>query len=185
MWFTETPWPPLAILGLVGAIFLWVALQTQRGKWLVAALVCVVLALAVWFIERAIVTPGEHVEGNLLALVQAFQQNDEPGTLQYISTGPNSLGLVVLAKLAIHSVDIDANYRITDVQIQTQANDTAATSHFRLNATLRMATQGNLGHKPFRFNGKWRIEAGEWRLVEIEELDPINGQVLNRFDMLK
>ena len=185
MWFTETPWPPLAILGLVGALFLWVALQAQRGKWLVAVGVCVVLALAVWFIERAIVTPGEQVEGNLLALVEAFQKNDDLGTLKYISTGPNSLGLVMLVKLAIHAVDIDPDYRITDVQIQTQANDTAATSHFRVNATIRMAMQGNLGHKPFRFNGKWRIEAEEWRLVEIEELDPINGKVLNRFDMLK
>lgn len=185
MWFTETPWPPLAILGLIGVLFLWVALQTQRGKWLVAVGGCVVLALAVWLIERAIITPGEHVERNLLSLVEAFQKNDEPATLKNISTGPNSLGLVALVKLAIHAVDIDPDYRITDVQIQTQANDTAATSHFRVNATLRLPTQGNLGHKPFRFNGKWRVETGEWRLVEIEELDPINGEVLNRFDMVK
>lgn len=185
MWFTETPWPPLAIIGLVGALFLWMALQTQRGKWLVAVGVSVVLALAVWFIERAIVTPGEQVEQHLLSLVDAFQKNDEPATLKYISAGPNSLSLVALVKLANAAVDIDPDYRITDVQIQTQANDTAATSHFRVNATLRLPTQGNLGRKPFRFNGKWRIESGEWRLVEIEELDPINGKVLNRLDMVK
>ena len=185
MWFTETPWPPVAMLGLVCLAFLFVAIQTQRGRWLVAAGLCVVLALAVWFVERVIVTPGEQVEGNLLALVEAFQKNDEPGTLKLISAGPNSVGLVILAKLGIHAVDLDADYRITDVQIQTQANHTAATSHFRVNATLHMPTQGNLGRKPFRFNGKWRIEAGQWRLTEIEELDPLNGEVLNRFHMLK
>jgi hypothetical protein len=185
MWFTETPWPPIAILGLAGGAFLFAALQTQRGKWLVAVGVCLVLALAVWFIERAIVTPGEQVEGNLLALVEAFQKNDEAGTLKHISTGPNSLGLAVLVKLAILSVDIDPDYRITDVQIQTQAHDTAATSHFRVNANIHMPTQGNLGHKPFRFLGKWRIEAGQWRLTEIAELDPINGKVLDRFHLLK
>lgn len=183
MWFTETPWPPIAILGLVGGAFLVAALQSQRGKWLVAAGLCVVLAIAVWFIEAAIVTPGEQVEANLLAMVQAFQKNDDPGTLKFIS--PGSPKLMLLAKLAIPLVDMNEDYRITDVQIQTFANNTGATSHFRVNATVHMPTQGNLGHMPFRFNGKWRIEAGQWRLTEIEELDPINGQVLNRFDKLR
>ena len=185
MWFSETPWPPMAMLGLVGGGCLWAALQTQRGKWLVAVGLCVVLAVAVWFIEAAIVTPGEQVEANLLAMVEAFQQNDERGTLKMISAGRQSLGLVLLVKMAIHAVDVDPDYRITDVQIQTHANDTAATSHFRVNATIHMPTQGNLGHKPFRFNGKWRIEAGEWRLTELEELDPVNGEALNRFHLLK
>ena len=183
MWFTETPWPPIAILGLVGFVLLFAALQTQRGKWLIAAGLCVVLAIAVWFIEAAIVTPGEHVEGNLLAMIVAFQKNDEPGTLKFIS--PASKSLMTLAQMGLKLVDLDEGYRITDVQIKTLANNTAATSHFRVNATLRMPTQGNLGHKPFRFNGKWRIEAGQWRLTEIEELDPINGEVLNRFHLLK
>ncbi len=183
MWFTETPWPPIAILGLLGGACLFAAMQTQRGKWLVAAGLCVVLAVAVWFIEAAIVTPGEQVEANLLAMVQAFQKNDEPGTLKFIS--PGSPKLVLLVKLAIPLVDIGEDFRITDVQIQTFANDTGATSHFRVNTTVHTPMQGNLGHMPFRFNGKWRIEAGQWRLTQIEELDPINGEVLNRFDKLR
>ena len=183
MWFTETPWPPIAILGLVGGAFLVTALQTQRGKWLIATVLCAVLAIAVWFIEAAIVTPGEQVEANLLAMVRAFQKNDDPGTLQFIS--PGSPKLMLLAKMAIPMVDINEDYRITDVQIQTFANNTGATSHFRLNATVQTPTQGNVGHLPLRFNGKWRIEAGQWRLTEIEELDPINGKALNRFDQLR
>lgn len=185
MWFTETPWPPIAILGLVSFVLLAVALQTQRGKWLVAAGLCVALAIAVWFTERAIVTPGEQVERNLLAMIDAFQRNDEPGTLKFISPAPASAGLVALTKVGLNLVDLDEGYRVTDLQIQTLANKTAATSHFRVNATFRMPSQGNLGHIPFRFNGKWRVEAGQWRLTEIEELDPINGEVLNRFHMLK
>ncbi len=185
MWFTETPWPPIAILALMSIVFLIATLQSQRGKWLVAAVLCGVLAIAVWFIEGAIVTPGEHVEGNLLAMIDAFQKNDEPGTLKFISPAPASAGLVALARLGIKLVDLDEGYRVTDVHIKTLANNTAATSHFRVNATLRMSTQGNLGHLPFRFNGQWRIEAGQWRLTQIEELDPINGEVLNRFHMLK
>ena len=103
--------------------------------------------------------------------------------MKFIS--PGSPKLMLLAKVAIPLVDMNEDYRITDVQIQTFANNTGATSHFRVNATVHMPTQGNLGHMPFRFNGKWRIEAGQWRLTEIEELDPINGQVLNRFNKLR
>lgn len=183
MWFTETPWPPILILSLIGVGFLLVAMQTQHAKWLFAVIVVAVLAVAVWFAERAIVTPAEQVEGNLLAMIDAFQKNNEAEMLKFIS--PGQPALVALAKVGIQVVDMDAGYRVTDVQVKTFADNTAATSHFRVNSTIRMAQQGNLGHNPFRFNGQWQLEAGEWRLTGIEELDPITGEVLNRFDMLK
>lgn len=183
MWFTETAWPPIIILSLAGVACLLVAMQTQNAKWLVALGLVVIAAVAVWFVEKSIVTPREQVENHLLSMIDAFQKNNEAQTVSYIS--PGSPGLVALAKLGIQVVDVDPGYRVTDVQIKTIANETAATSHFRFNATIRMPSQGNLGHQPLRFNGKWRIEAGQWRLTEIEELDPINGEVLNRFHLLK
>ncbi len=185
MWFTETPWPPIAILGLVTLGFLFAAMQTQAIKWFAAAFLCVLLAFAVWVVERAIVTPGEHVEGSLLAMIDAFQKKNEAQTLRYISPAPVSAGLVALAKTAIKVVDVRDGYTVSDIQINTIANDTAATSHFRVNGTISTPSHGSIGHRPFRFNGKWRVEGGEWRLTEIEELDPINGKVLNRFHMLK
>lgn len=185
MWFTETPWPPIAILGLVALGSLFAAMQTQAIKWIATAVVCVVLALVVWTVERVIVTPGEMVEGSLLALIDAFQKKNEAQTLRYISPAPASAGLIALAKTAIKSVDVRDGYSVSDIQIKTIANDTAATSHFRVNGTISTPAHGSLGHKPFRFIGKWRLEGGEWHLTEIEELDPINGEVLNRFNMLK
>lgn len=185
MWFTETPWPPIAILGLVALGSLFAFVQTQTVKWLMPALVCVVLAFVVWTVERSIVTPGEKVEGALLAMVDAFQKKNEAGTLRYISPAPASEKLVILAKTAIKLVDVREGYTVSDIQVKTMANDTAATSHFRVNGTISIPTQGNIGHQPFRFNGKWRLEGGEWRLTEIEDLNPINGEVLNRFNLLK
>ena len=105
--------------------------------------------------------------------------------MKYISSAPASAGLVALARTAIKVVDVRDGYSVSDIQIKTMANDTAATSHFRVNGTISTPSQGNLGHRPFRFNGKWRVEGGEWRLTEIEELDPISGEVLQRFHMLK
>jgi hypothetical protein len=185
MWFTETPWPPIAILGLVALGSLFVAMQTQVMKWLVPACLCVVLACVVWTVERAIVTPGEKVEGSLLAMIDAFQKKNEAQTLRYISPAPASAGLVALAKTAMKLVDVKNGYTVSDIQINTFANDTAATCHFRVNGTVSTPSQGNVGHQPFRFNGKWRLEGGEWRLTEIEDLNPINGEVLNRFNELK
>lgn len=185
MWFTETPWPPIAVLGLVALGALFAAMQTQASKWLVSALLCLILAMVIWSVERSIVTPAEKVEGSLLAMIDAFQKKNEAQTLRYISPAPASAGLVALAKTAIKLVDVRDGYTVSDIQIKTLANDTAATSHFRVNGTISIPSHGNLGHRPFRFNGKWRLEGGEWRLTEIEELDPINGEVLNRFHMLK
>lgn len=183
MWFTETAWPPIIILSIIAVGCVLAAMQTQNAKWLMAVGLVILLAVAVWFVEKAIITPAEQVEANLLAMVDAFQKNNEAQTLSYIS--PGSKALIALAKLGIQVVDVEPGYRVTDIQVKTIANNTAATSHFRVNATIRMPSQGNLGHQPLRFNGKWRIEAGQWRLTEIEELDPINGEVLNRFHMLK
>jgi hypothetical protein len=183
MWFTETPWPPLAILGLIALGLLFAAFQTQQGKWLLAIVCCAVLALAVWFIEQAIITPGELVEANLLAMIDAFQKNDEPGTLKFIS--PSQKSLVALAQLGIKAVEFEPGYSVSDIQIKTIANNTAATSHFRFVGAVSVATQGNLSRMPFRFRGHWRIEAGQWRLTEIEDLDPINGKTLNRWNMLR
>ena len=183
MWFTETAWPPIILLSVVAVACVLAAIQTQRAKWLVAAGLVVLLAGAVWYVEKLIVTPSEQVEGNLLAMIDAFQKNNEAQTISYIS--PGSKGLVALAKLGIQVVDVEPGYRVTDIRVNTIANNTAATSHFRLNATIRMPSRGNLGHQPLRFNGKWRIEAGQWRLTEIEELDPIHGEPLNRFHLLK
>lgn len=183
MWFTETAWPPIVMLSIVAVACGLAAMLSQRGKWLVAAGLVVVLAGVVWYVEKLIVTPAEQVEANLLAMIDAFQKNNEAETISYIS--PQSKGLVALAKLGIQVVDVEPGYRVTDIRVTTIANDTAATSHFRVNATIRMPSQGNLGHQPLRFNGKWRVEAGQWRLTEIEELDPIHGEPLNRFHLLK
>lgn len=185
MWFTETPWPPIAVLGMVALSSLFVAMQTQASKWLISVFLCLVLAVAIWAVERSIVTPAEKVEGSLLAMIDAFQKKNEAQTLRYISPAPASAGLATLAKTAIKLVDVKDGYTVSDIQIKTLANDTAATSHFRVNGTISIPSQGNLGHRPFRFNGKWRLEGGEWRMTEIEELDPINGEVLNRFQLLK
>lgn len=185
MWFAETPWPTIAILGGVALGCLFLAMQTQAVKWFAAVVLCVILACLVWVMERAIVTPAERVEGALLAMIDAFQKKNEAQTLRYISPAPASAGLVALAKSAIKLVDVKEGYSVSDIQVKIFANDTAATSHFRVNGTISIPSQGSLGHRPFRFNGQWRLEAGEWHLTEIDDLDPINGEVLNRFDLLK
>ena len=151
MWFTETPWPSIAILGLVALGFLFVATQTQVMKWLIPALLCGVLAVVVWSVEKAVVTPGERVEGDLLAMIDAFQKKNEAQTLHYISPAPASAGLVALAKTSLKVVDVRDGYTVSDIQIKTFANDTAATSHFRVNGSISIPSQGSLGHRAFPF----------------------------------
>mgnify|MGYP003353082216 CR=1 FL=1 len=183
MWFTETPWPPILILAVIGIGFLAAAVQTQRANWLIAVMLTVLLAGGVWWVERIIVTPAEQVEVALLSMINAFQKNNDADTVKYISPGNPSL--IALAKTGIALVDIDPDYRVTDIQINMSNQNTTASSHFRLNATIRMTTQGNLGHMPLRFQGKWKREGEQWKLTVLEELDPIRGDVLNRFHVLK
>lgn len=184
MWFTETPWPPVGILLFVSLILFGIGWQTQRTSWMAGVGLCLAAAWGVWLVEGWIVTPSEVVESRVTKLVAAFQKNDEAATVRHLSAGLDAIPLVLLAKLAVATVDLDEGYRLTDMQITLHSNDTAATSHFRVNGNIRMATQGNLGPKPFRFMGYWRLEKGEWKLHKIDDLDPITGEVLNRYELL-
>lgn len=184
MWFTETPWPPIAILFFGGLVLFGIGWQTQQAKWMAGVALCLVLAAVVWVVERSIVLPSEIVEAHLSELVAAFQKNDDPGTVQHLSAGLDALPLVLLAKVSLDKVDLAEGYRLTDMQVTMLANDTGAQSHFRVNGVISIQSQGNLGTKPFRFMGYWRLEKGAWKLYKIDDLDPISGKVLNRFGML-
>src|SRR5436305_1758189 len=51
-WFTENPWPPIFILGLVVCALLAVWSSQKRGIWLIGVFAAVALAVAIFFVEK-------------------------------------------------------------------------------------------------------------------------------------
>lgn len=180
MWFTETPWPPIMILAAIAAGFGAAFLSTQRAKHILPILLLGVLAIGVYVIEEQIVTERERVETSIHEVAAAFQRQDMTGTLAYFSE--QALTLRLKAAGALLGVQVQDDLRITDVSVEMSNSESRARAHFRANGSFSVVPYGDVGHQPTRWNVDWQKEGGEWRIVNVERLDPINGEVMDIFE---
>lgn len=168
MWFTENPWPPIIFLAAVGVVLGMTGISRQQVKYYVFAGLCFLLCLVVWIVEQQVVTEGEKIELRIYALAEAFQQNELERTLSFFSR--SNLGLLATVAAAVAAVDIEEDYRITDYEVTLKAEQTLATTHFRVNVTANVLRHGNVGRQPTRWLVDWRIEGGEWKITEVSRL---------------
>lgn len=174
MWFTEDAWAPIIIFIMIGGALAFVAHSQQKPRLFVAAAFMGILAGMTYFIERAIVTEREKIEASIDDLARAFHENDRTGTLNYIS--PQNVEAQNLANRALNTVDIEDDYRITDMKIEISAENTLAQSHFRVNVTA--TAFGVTSPAKTRWKLLWRKEGGKWKITEVKRLDPITGAEL-------
>jgi hypothetical protein len=177
MWFTENPWPPMLLASLGALIFLGVWNSDRRSLYFVLALVCLGLTGVFYAVERAIVTDGEKLQAQVVQLCDQFRKRD-PATLDHFSsTAPD---LKSLCKMAMEAVEIGNDLRLTDFQTKFTGQNSRATVHFRANATI--SAGGFSGHHPFRCILGFQKEAGTWKIVDVQRLDPIKGDKMEVMD---
>lgn len=173
MWFTETPWPPV-VLALVGAAFLLVAWSSRgQTKFLVGAVLLVLLCVVIYVVEGQIVTDAERVEASVHELCHAFQRKDE-ATYDYISQTAPEIKVALMGAMALVRVQDDLS--VTDVSVEMLAQNSRALSHFRANATIDVVGYGNVGRQPSRWELTWQREDDEWKVIRVTRLHPITGE---------
>lgn len=178
-WFTENPWPLVVLLGIGGGILLAAWSSSRRKVWLAASLSAVGAAVAVYFVERAIVTDRERVEQNVLDLTAAFQRHDRDKTLSFFSLQAPEWRNIV--ELALERVAVKDDLSVKDMSVRLSNENTRAVSHFRANGTV--SYEGNsLGHQPSRWELTWQKEAGDWKIVEVKRLNTIKDEKLEIFE---
>jgi hypothetical protein len=180
MWFTETPWPPIIALAALAIAFAGAFISTQRAKFVAPILLLAALAIIVYVVEQQIVTERERVEQSIYDVAAAFQRQDVEGTLTYFSA--QALLLRLQAAGAVAGVQVQDDLRITDVSIEMKNSDSRARSHLRANGTFAVIGYGDVGHQPTRWNVDWQKEGGQWRIIYVERLDPITGEVMGIFE---
>ena len=197
MWFTETPWPPIFILAVIAACLAAAFSATQRSVYLAGILVLALLGGGIYFIEKQIVTEAERVEAAIYGVTDAFQDRDVERTVSYFSDNAalpddrlppflrfvaRNVSLRTVVAGAVSTIQVEDDLRITDVSVETSNNDSLAKSHFRANGSFIVPGAGNVGHQPTRWEFRWRQEAGEWRIIDVQRLDPINGEPMGVFE---
>src|SRR5579871_5866266 len=84
-WLTDNPWPAVFALGIIACALLAIWTSQKRAIWIVGALLAIAAAVAVYFVERSIITEREIVEQKVFDLKDAFVRSDRTAVLTYFS----------------------------------------------------------------------------------------------------
>lgn len=171
MWFTENAWPPMLIAGLVALIFIAMWNGNRRGIYLVIAAICLAMIGGIYAMERAIVTQGELLQKDVVQLCEQFRQRD-PKVVDHFSENAGVFRAAALAAMAL--VEVKSEIRTTDFQTTFTNENSRANVHFRANGEF--STMGFSGPHPLRAILTYQKEGSDWKIVDVQRLDPINGK---------
>lgn len=180
MWFTEDPWPPVMVLVVLAVVFGLAWNATRRGRYILLALGLVVLAFGVLVVEELVVTQAEEVEARVLALADDVVRGDVEKVLGYFSDEAQSVKSAIGSRL--EDVQVEEDLRITDLQVTMDSAGTQAESHFRANG--RVSYRSWTSNTSTRWNLTWQKEGTSWKILKVERLDPIEGEVINTWSGL-
>lgn len=180
MWFTETPWPPIFVFGVMAAVLVAVWSAQKRAWPLMGAVALVVLCVLTFVFERFYITDAERVEENILGVAHAFQRKDLEKTLSYFSLQADSLRANVENAMLFVTVENDLD--VKDMSVSLVSAGSQAVSRFRANATVSVKGFGNVGFKPSRFEVTWRREGGDWKIVQVDRLDILQDKKIGLLD---
>ncbi len=188
MWFTETPWPPILILSVLGVLlFLGWASQRKTG-YLAGVALCVALCGLVFVVEQQIVTETERVEQRLLDFTAAFQRDSlKRGLINAVLGGGPELESLKfiqgdevrrLTTQALDLVDIQDDVRISDIRTRMTNQDSRAITQFRASASVTVSGYSAV-RQPSRWELTWGKEDGEWKVLRATRLNFLSGQPLD------
>lgn len=189
MWFTETPWPPIIGLCVVGVLLFLGWLSQRKTAFLAGVALCLALCGIVFIVEQQIVTERERVEQRLLDFAAAFQQDSmRQGLGNVVVPGPESASLSFIsasaegtrrmAEIALNFVDIPEPVRISDVRTTMSNNNSRAVTQFRASATVRVGSQTDGVHQPTRWELTWQREKEDWKILRATRLHFMSGEAL-------
>lgn len=142
---------------------------------------CVLLAAAAVATDAGIETDRERVERSVVDVVRAFERADETALLQHVSL--RAVCERALMQFAFQAVTAEHPLSLKDIQVTLQNEDSIAVSTFRVNGSVAVRGR-SLGHQPSQWRVTWRKEAGEWRIIRIQELDPLRSEPLERLQQI-
>ncbi len=177
MGFIEDAWSPIIGLLAVAVFFAGSWYARPRKAPLIGVLAALAACVAVWLVERQVVTPAEEVERDVMGMVDACQRGNIEETVAFIS--PQAVGWRAAVAAAMALVDVQDDVRVTDMRVQVRAGGTMAVSRFRANATVR--TSGPIeytGRHPSRWELTWQKVGDQWKVIEIRRLSVVGDREL-------
>ncbi len=170
-YITDNSLPILLILAAVAVV----ALITGMPKGKSVAAVCVLAGLGLFVLEQNLVSPSEQVEIQIEEMLGNFRARDIDAIAGQISK--NSPALIDEARRGLDLVDVTDRFTVKSVEVEFDTAGTKATAFVRANGVLTLRTQGGGSRNvPTYWRTIWVQNADTWKLSEVVELNPVNGQ---------
>ncbi len=179
MWFTENAWQPMLLFTLLAMISGMVWYRRLQSRYLIVMACCLIIVAATWVVERSVVTAREQVHDSVVGIVTSFQQRDLDRTVSYVSSQAEDLKTLI--GTAYNWVEVKDDMRLTAIETELLNQNTRAKSKFRVNATVKALQRDYTGHQPTHWETTWQLEEGDWRMINILQLDPVTGNVITDF----
>lgn len=171
MWFTENPWPPMLIATIAALVCLGIWNNERRNLYFILGMIFLGTTGGIYAVERVIVTEGEQLQQNVRQLCDQFRKRD-PAALEHFSDSATELK--ELCRSAMELVQIHEDLRVSAFETTITNHNSRASVHFRANGTI--SSSGMTAYHPFRCVLTFQKEAGVWKIIDVERLDPINGE---------
>lgn len=176
-YLTENPWPVIIVLIAVAVV----GFLTGSGKGRAVAGVCAVLCVALFFLERYLVSPGEEIEQRVELLLEEFRAADIDGIGEILSS--QNQGLKDTAARGLELVEIEDSFHIASVDVSINETDSdedsarTAVAMIRANGNLTLLKHGGGSrHVPTYWKTTWVFQNDQWRLDKVVRLNPANGK---------
>jgi hypothetical protein len=175
-WLTENPWPLLLLLAGTAVVALILGVPKGRS----VSIVCVLAAVGLYLVEMSIVTPAEEVEAQLQTMLEAFRERNQDSIARAIADEAPKLRETAAQGLEL--VTLTNDFHIKDLEVTLRSDGLTADAHLRANGTL-IVNQGDAAARVFtRWQTVWKHIGGDWKLVEVKRLDPVNSQEIGILD---
>lgn len=170
---TENPWPAMIVLVSAAAACVIQGSAQRKRKYTIVGVVLALLGLGCFLLDTFVLTPREVITQHVYDLAAAVQKEDLPKTLSFFSQNAPERADI---ERYFAMVDIGDDLRITDISVTFKAADSLAISHFRANGTISVPLFGHSEHHPTRWELDWQREAGDWKVIKVHRLHPVNGK---------
>jgi hypothetical protein len=164
-----------------GVLLLLIAwFRNARPRFLYAIAGLVAVSLAIFLVEKMVVTDVETVEQHTLDLADAVRQDDVKKVVSFL----NSIFMRTAVEFGMAKYQVSDDISITDISARWNDEATKILSHFRANGKTKEKPHGSWSrHIPTRWELTWKKDAdGNWKVTDIQRLDPIKGDKIGMFD---
>jgi hypothetical protein len=175
-WFTENPWPLMLILSGVAVVML--ILGDTKGRSI--AVVFALLAAGVYFLESAIVTPAEQIEGDLQTMLGSFIAEDLNAINRQIDDQADHLKQK--AEQGLKLVNLDKGFHMQDIVVTVAEDGQKAVAELRANGSLTIENSNTPYHAATRWRTHWKLDRTTWKMTEVHRLNPVTGDEIGVLD---